>query len=257
MRVSTAERVLIIGATRSGKTYWEYMGLRHVPSWVWIDTKRKPDECARYGRLLGAHVTTDPADLLRYPRVVFQISSVAIGDRSGWERPGSPGYLWTQALRNIKRRTNTLVVWDEAMTSLPANGGHAEARELFTQGAAWNVGSWVGTQAANWLDTVAVRQCEMCVSFRIAGEDQAVLRKRRSVDCSLLSELGKYEFAVHTWESGEWTRFGPLPAPRGRPARESVKRDYVTPPASVPSSEKSAGKIDAPAESDSQPEAVL
>lgn len=218
-RLGAGMRAVVIGKTKSGKTHLTQTALGQVSSWVVIDSKRskKPNEPQAWAASLGVPVSADPGAILRHRRLVYQVSERSLRDRQGWNQPGSWGWLWTQALRNLKRRGHTLVDWNEGLQTLPSNGCHPEAREIFTQGEGFDLASLVETQAANWLDTIMLRQAEVFISFRCEVQlDRDIIARARGVDAQVLAELDPWWWAYHDIADRAFTVFPPLPPPRRR-----------------------------------------
>lgn len=218
-----AERLLIVGVTRGGKTTLGQALLGEQDSWVVFDSKRLGREWADFAEQHGAVVSQNPADIRRHERVVLQLDTRSLLDREGWRKPGSLGYIWTEVLLSVFWRQSedgtTVAVFDEAMHTLPVNC-NPEALRLQTQGAGLGLPAWIFTQAPLFVNTVAMSQAEHCFAFATfhAGYRKE-LAVRRGVDCELLGELAgpkspdvprRREFAHHyTGEEG-WTRFAPL-----------------------------------------------
>lgn len=219
-RLGAGVRAVVIGKTKSGKTHLVYSVLEQVDSWVIVDSKRSKlaHEPAAWATARGIPVSTNPADILRHRRVVWQVSERSLRDRGGWNRPGSWGYLWTAALRALKKRGHTVVDFNEGLQTFPAHGTHPEAVEVFTQGAGFDLGVLLESQAANWLNTIMLRQAEMLAAFRCTDQlDLDVIRRARGgVDPRPLAALQPYAFAVHEIGSDELQPFEPLPPPRRR-----------------------------------------
>lgn len=253
-----AERVLFLGATRGGKTTLEQVLLRQLDSWVVFDSKRVGREWASFAAETGAVITQNPADIRRHERVVFQTDTRSLQDRPGWSRPGTLGYLWTEALLSVFWRqaddASTVAVFDEAMHTLPANGAHPEARRLFTQGAGMGLPCWLGSQAPLWIDTVAQSQSEHCFSFCLHHPGyRKELSSRRGVDCELLGLLAgprhpdasrRREFAHHLTGDDFWTELAPLRLPGKPPA--GVESVTTSEPQSSPAESPEADLVTLP-----------
>lgn len=247
-RLGAGQRALIIGKTGTGKTHLVRTALRQVNSWVVIDSKRgvKPNEPSIWAARLAAIVSKDPADILRHRRVVWQVSERSLMDRGGWQRSGSWGFLWTAGLRKLKQRGHTIVVFNEGLQTLPAGRCHPEAKEIFTQGAGYDLTAWVETQAANWLDTVILRQVEALIAFRCRGaQDRELIARAREVDASPLAELRPYWWAYHDLSQDEFQVFPPLPAPsRTRPKKvEEVDFADAAAPAEIDGEAENGGNV--------------
>jgi hypothetical protein len=224
-----AERLLIIGVTRGGKTTLAQALLSQVDSWVVFDSKRLGREWAQFAEQYGAVVSQNPADIRRHERVVLEVDTRSLTDREGWRKPGTLGYIWTEALLSVFWRQSedgtTVALFDEAMHTLPVNC-HWEALRLQTQGAGLGLPVWLETQAPLFVNTVAMSQAEHCFAFATfhAGYRKE-LAVRRGVDCELLGELAgpkspdvsrRREFAHHYTGEEDWTRFEPLQLGRAR-----------------------------------------
>src|SRR5215472_4916212 len=147
------QRALFVGLPEYGKTNLMMWLLEDVRSIVVMDSKLHPEEWAPWARRRRGLVTSDPAEILRAPIVVYQVEQTALDDRTGWRIPGRPGYAWTEALVRCQQRGNTVVVFDEVLQTLPAGASHPEARRVYTQGRAFGLSCWAGTQIANRMDT--------------------------------------------------------------------------------------------------------
>jgi hypothetical protein len=224
-----AERVLIIGVTRGGKTTLGQALLGQLDSWVVFDSKRLGREWPDFAEQHRAVVSQNPADIRRHERVVLEVDTRSLLDRQGWTRQGSIGYIWTEALLSVFSRQSddgtTVAVFDEAMHTLPVNC-HPEALRLQTQGAGLGIPAWIFTQAPLFINTVAMSQAEHCFAFATFHRGyRKELSLRRGVDCELLGQLAgpkspdvprRREFAHHYTGEETWTRFAPLQLGRGR-----------------------------------------
>jgi hypothetical protein len=222
-KLASGERAVFIGQPKSGKTNLQAALASGVNSFVVIDSKRHPDEWIRWARSRSVLVTSDPAEInrrddagqLANPRLVIEVTSRALGDREGWKRPGTDGYTWTQILEALQargRRFSTLVVFDEVIQSMPAGAAHPLAWELFTQGRAFGISCWAGSQIPNRMETLVIRLAEHCFSFWMGNRgDQDILAKARGIDCSVLSTLQPHHFAYHQNGAREWTICTPAP----------------------------------------------
>ena len=222
-----AERVLVVGVTRSGKTTLVQALLGEVPSWVVLDSKRLGREWEDFAAQRGAVVSDNPADIRRHERVVFRVDVRSLHDRRGWQQRDTLGFLWTEALLSIFWRqaddASTVAVFDEAMHTLPSSGAHPEARRLSTQGAGMGIPVWLNTQAPLYVDTVSMAQAEHAFAFATHHPKyRAELSLRRGVDCELLAHLAgprhpdasrRHEFAHHYTGEAEWTELAPLTLP--------------------------------------------
>jgi hypothetical protein len=240
-----AERVLIVGVTRSGKTTLCQALLGQLDSWVVFDSKRLGREWAEFAEQHGAVVSQNPGDIRRHERVVFQVDTRSLTDRAGWIRKDSLGYLWTEALLSVFWRQSddgtTVAVFDEGMHTLPVQC-HPEALRLQTQGAGLGLPVWINTQAPLFINTVAMSQAEHCFAFATFHRGyRKELALRRGVDCELLAELAgpkdpdvvrRREFAHHYTGEQDWTRFQPLQL--GRPRDQFSDVDLGTIPEPEP-----------------------
>lgn len=152
---------------------------------------------------------------MRLPRIAFE-------DVRGWDNPGQPSYAYTQLLDAIEQRiradpsVNHVVVWEEAIHSLPSRYPQLRARMLLTQGRAFGLIPIIGTQSVQFTDTVAWDEVETVMAFRYADrKSQGILTARRGADASVLSELDAeaHEFAVHRVQMAEWALHGPISPP--------------------------------------------
>jgi hypothetical protein len=220
--LAKGERAVFIGQPKSGKTNLQAALASGVTSFVVIDSKRHPDEWAAWARAQAVLVTSDPAEInrrgdngLANPRLIIQVTSRALGDREGWKRPGTNGHVWTQILEALQargRRTSTLVVFDEVIQSMPAGATHPLAWELYTQGRAFGISCWAGSQIPNRMETLVIRLAEHCFTFWMGNKkDQQLLADARGVDCAVLSTLQTHHFAYHQNGMREWQICTPAP----------------------------------------------
>lgn len=204
------ERAVFIGMPGFGKSNQICFLLgAGVESAVVFDSKRHPEEYAAWGPKHGFLVTQDPAMISQHPKVIFQVDQRSLLDRGGWQRPGSTGWLWTDALQRTKARGNTVVVFDEVIQTLPAGASHPEAVTLYTQGRAWGLSCWAGTQVPNRMETLVVRIAEHCFCFWCGNhKDRDMIAGCRSVDSEILQELQRppsdKHYAYHGIGAQQW-----------------------------------------------------
>jgi hypothetical protein len=243
-----AERALFVGVTRSGKTCLVQALLCELGSWVVFDSKRVGREWQDFAEARGAVVTENPADIRRHERVVFRVDLRSLQDREGWRREGTLGWLWTEALLSCFWRQSddgsTVVDFNEAMHTLPASGGHPDARRLATQGAGMGLPVFVETQAPLYIDTVTMAQAEHCFAWALHHPKyRKELMDRRGVDCEVLAHLAgpkdpdvtrRHEFAHHFTGDPDWSLFEPIRLARGsyrvKPVTESERAISQEPP---------------------------
>lgn len=203
---------MFVGTPGSGKTTLIEWLLEPLSSVVVLDSKQHPAEYAAWGPRHGYVVTSDPEQLSRHPKVVLQVDQIALDDRGGWHKPDRAGYRWTETLVRILDRGHTTVVFDEVLQTLPAGQAHPQARRLFTQGRAFGLSVWCGTQVANRADTLVFRLAEHCFAFWTGNElDLKLLKGARGVDPEALTELERYQFAYHQAGSRTWQVCDRLP----------------------------------------------
>lgn len=189
---------------RSGKSNLIAYFVEPLSSVVIIDSKRHPDEWTAWGPKHGYLVTSDPADILKHPKVVYQVDMPVLMDTEGFRKPGSQGYQWTEALQGIMARGNTTVVFDETVHQLPAGHPHPAAMQIMTQGAAWKISPWAGTQFANRIETSTLRAAVHCFCFRLNPYDAELLRGMRGADNRNLYALPDYHFGYHLTNTPEF-----------------------------------------------------
>lgn len=202
--LAPGQPAIFLGPMRSGKSNLIAWLLGDLRSVVIIDSKRHPEEWAKWGPAHGYVVTSDPAAILQHPKVVFQVPITALMDVSGWQKPGSPGHLWTQALENVMHRGNTVVVFDETVNTLPAGRPHPIAMQIYTQGAAFGISPWAGSQFANRIETATVRAAVHCFAFRFNPYDVKLLGEKRGLNGDTLLQLPPYGFAYHLTNTPDW-----------------------------------------------------
>lgn len=204
------EPVIIVGPMGSGKSKLITFLAEDSPSVVIIDSKRHPDEWAKWGPAHGYVVTSDPADISRHPKVIWQVSAETLLDVNGYQKPGRPGYLWTDGLKRIMRRANTIVVFDELVQQLPAGHPHPSAVQILTQGGAYKLSPWGLSQYANRVETMIVRGAVHAFCHELQPFDADEIRKKRGI--ALPSEpLPPYGFHYHRTNTGVWIPCQPVP----------------------------------------------
>jgi hypothetical protein len=215
--IAPGERAMFVGPPRHGKSNIIAWHLEPCRSFVVFDSKRHPDEWAKWAARHGWLVSEDPADISHHAKVVHQIDNRALTDRSGWSKPGRIGYRWTEALTRFIARGHTIGVFDETVQTLPAGAPHPQAARIFTQGAAFGSSAWCGTQIANRIETLIPRLSEHAFVFRLVGqEERARIASARAVNCDVLATLGgpnseedrRFEFAYHRMGDDAWTVCG-------------------------------------------------
>jgi hypothetical protein len=195
----------------SGKTTLMQSLLAPLRSVVVIDSKHNDADWVAFAQSFGYVISADPADIRRHERVVFRVDAGALADITGWRKPGAVGFSWTEALRSIIWRRDTVAVFDEAMHSLPSTAVHLDARRISTQGAGLGLGAWFGTQAPLFVDTVALSQSEHMFAFASNVDEYLVsIRRLRGIDAELLRGLGSHEFAHHRKGDPGWAHFAPI-----------------------------------------------
>lgn len=213
VQLQAGERACFIGTPGKGKTTLTQWLAEELGSVCVLDSKLDPKEWQAWGPRHGYTVSRDPRDISRHRRLVFQVNQLALDDRKGWDKPGRPGYEWTDALRRLLARGHTTVIFDEALQSLPAGASHPEARRLFTQGRSFHLTVWAGTQLANRAETLIFRLSEHCFAFQTTnGDDLKLLEKARGLDCQVLTGLEPYQFAYHRVSAPEWRICSPVEA---------------------------------------------
>jgi len=199
------QRVVFVGPPRHGKSNLQAWLLEPVVSAVVIDSKHHPDEWVKWGPPHGYVVTSDPADISRHAKVVFQVDHRSLADRSGWGKPGTAGHRWEEALTRIIARGNTVTVFDEAVQVLPAGASNPQAQRIYTQGAGFGSAAWAGSQIGNRIDTLIPRLAEHAFVFRVlTAQDLDLIQRARGVDCTPLKTLDRYQFAYHQMGDTEW-----------------------------------------------------
>lgn len=209
--IAPGERAVFIGPPRHGKSNLQGWLLETVSSAVVIDSKHHPAEWASWGPRHGYVVTSDPELISRHPKVVFQVDHRSLVDRQGWNKQGTYGYAWTDALSRIIARGNTVTLFDEAVQTLPAGSSHPQAQRIQTQGAGFGNGGWAGTQIGNRIDTLIPRLAEHAFCFRtLTGQDLDLIQRARSIDCEVLKTLERYHFAYHRMGDTAWQVCAPV-----------------------------------------------
>lgn len=244
IRIGRGERVLFVGTPRSGKSNLIMAMLVHQSSFVVVDSKRHNEEWVLWAPLVGAVVTSDPAEIERHARVIYQPRERQFRDRQGWTRPDTEGWQWTLALEALQRRgrrTPTIAVFDEVIQSMPAGSCHPIAAEILTQGAGFGISVWGGTQIPNRMETLLPRLAEHCFSFAMHNlADRRILAATRGCACEELALLPgpprSYDYGYHRVGARSWRLLGAvddvLAAHKGRlhsvPANSETEAEPAT-----------------------------
>src|ERR1700730_5723816 len=209
-QLAPGQPALFVGPMRSGKSNLIAWLLDPVKSAVIVDSKQHPDEWAKWGPQHGYVVTSDPADILKHPKVIYQVAMPVLMDVQGFDRPGALGHQWTQALTNILRRGNTVVVFDELVHVLPAGRAHPVAVPILTQGAAFGVSAWGGSQYANRVETMVVRGAVHCFCFKLNPYDLRLMTEKRGAAPEPLEQLPEYGFGYHLTNTPDYHVCAPV-----------------------------------------------
>jgi hypothetical protein len=207
--LAKGQPAIFIGPMRSGKSNLIAYLLEDAPSVDIIDSKQHPDEWGRWGPAHGYVVTSDPADIRRHPKVVYQVPMPVLLDVGGFNKPGSPGSQWTEALTNCLRRGDTVVVFDELVHQLPSGRAHPVAVQVLTQGGAWKLSAWGGSQYANRVETMIVRGAVHCFAFRLQPFDAKLMAEKRGCELNGI-EVPDYGFAYHLTNTPAWQVCAPV-----------------------------------------------
>lgn len=211
IQLAPGQPALFVGPMRSGKSNLIAWQLEDSPSVVIIDSKRHPDEWQKWGPKHGYVVTSDPATISTTAKVVWQVSMTTLLDVSGWRNPQAAGYAWTDGLMRIMKRGSTVVVFDELVHVLPAGRTHPAAIQILTQGGAWKLSAWGGSQYANRVETMIVRGAVHCFCFQLGPFDRKLMGEKRDADGEVLGTLSPdatqptYRFAYHLTATPAWT----------------------------------------------------
>ena len=204
LQLEPGQPCIVLGPQRCGKSNLIAFYLLELSSVVVFDSSHHPDEWAKFGPQHGYVVTSDPADIRRHPKVVYQVPMQALMDVGGWRKPGSTGDQWTQALQNVVKRGNTATVFDEIVHQLPAGRPHPDAMVIYTQGAKYGLTPWAGSQFGNRVETATVRAATHCFCFAMNPYDLGIVGQRRGCPTDSLAGLGKYEFGYHLTNTAMW-----------------------------------------------------
>jgi hypothetical protein len=209
-QLAPGQPALFVGPMRSGKSNLIGYLLEEVSSAVVIDSKRHPEEWAAWGPRHGYEVTSDPAAISQQAKVIWQVDMTWLLDRAGWRKPDGVGWPWTDGLQRIMARGSTVVVFDELAHQLPAGQPHPQAVQILTQGAAWKLSAWGGSQYANRVETMIVRGAVHCFCFRLNPVDMKLMAEKRGIDLVALAELPEYGFGYHLTNTPEWVLCQPV-----------------------------------------------
>jgi len=205
------EPIIIVGPMGSGKSKLVTFLCEDSGSVVIIDSKRHQDEWAEWGPKHGYVVTSDPADISRHPKVVWQVDVHTLLDVQGFQKPGRPGYLWTDGLLRIMRRGNTKVVFDELVQQLPAGHPHPSAVQILTQCGAYGITPIGCSQYANRVETMIVRGAVHAFCYRLQPFDAAEIEKKRGIALPSEPPLPPYGFHYHRTNTDQWVACQPVP----------------------------------------------
>jgi hypothetical protein len=209
-QLAPGQPALFVGPMGSGKSKLITFLLDDARSDVIIDSKRHPDEWAAWGPRHGHVVTSDPRDISRHPKVVWQVTVETLLDVGGFDKPGRPGYLWTDGLKRIMARGSTIVVFDELVQQLPAGHPHASAVQIITQGGAYKLSPWGCSQYANRVETMIVRGAVHAFCFQLQAYDAGEVLKKRGVALPA-EQLPPHGFHYHLTNTPTWIRCQPVP----------------------------------------------
>ncbi len=208
--IKPGDQVFIRGDKGAGKSVL-CMALAGDQSLVVLDPKGE-EEWLNYAASHGMVVTRDPADVRRHPRVLVLVDQLWLDDREGWKTGKGPGAVWTQVLDAAWYRRNTIVVFEEAIQTLPSSGANPRARRILTQGRIPRLTSLIPIQVTNWVDTLGPKLAGHYISFRCTDEEElTTIRRARSCDASVLKTLGEHDFAYHARGAQSWIVCPALP----------------------------------------------
>jgi hypothetical protein len=209
-------RAAMIGRPNSGKSTLQRALVHDAPGVLVYDTSEEQG----WQSMPGYQVVADPR-LLTEARAVLRVDVEWLRDREGWTKPGTPGWNWTLALRVPMDRGDTVLVYDEALMTLPSSGGHDGAHRQQQVGRRRRVTVLVGTQLANNIDTRVLRLCEHLFAFQtINFTDWQAIREARGIDGQVLRVLRPNEFAYHHAREHAWRVFRPIDPTRPDRLRE-------------------------------------
>jgi hypothetical protein len=221
--LAPGQPALFVAPMRGGKSNLIAWLLEPVRSAVIVDSKRHPDEWTAWGPQHGYLVSSDPADIRKHPKVIYQPSMQVLMDVPGFSTPGALGHQWTEALTNVLSRGNTVVVFDELVHVLPAGHAHPVAIQILTQGAAWGISPWGGSQYANRVETMIVRGAVHCFVFQLNPYDLKLMTEKRGAPTEPLAQLPAYGFGYHLTNTPGYTVCAACPLVMGRPGKESSR----------------------------------
>lgn len=237
LRLEPGLHGVLVGGTGAGKTTLQKWLMSQARGVIVYVTKRIApgrEEPGEWQNTPGYEVVEDARDA-RDAKVVIRVPVKALRDRAGWKEPGADGWLWTQALELPMRRGGSVALFDEALFTLPSTGAHDGAHELLQQGRSSGVLVIVGSQVANWIDTLALRLAHWVICFQtIDGRDLDALQNARRVDCSVLTTLHlrkpnrkrPSEFAYHDKSMSGWRVFRAVDLARPGWLREKPQRSW-------------------------------
>lgn len=159
MEISPAHHAAFIGPNGSGKSYLALGYVASVTSVIVHDPKREIT-------LPGFPILENPADLYRYPRVI-------------WRPPALSDPLTTAdaAASAAIRRGHTLLYLDEAALAAPGQRIGAWLREAFLAGRSRGVAIWGATQRPKDVHNMIFSEAwAFFIAPTLAGFDRAKVR---------------------------------------------------------------------------------
>lgn len=214
--IKVSERILLMGKTGSGKTYFSKWFLREIskkmrvaivdPKMFWLGEK---PVWAR-GREQG---TIDkPRLVTRFnPKYMVQVIQPDIYDMD----------LEKFCLDCMHFR-HTYFVLDENEGLATATSVPLGLRKIWKQGRVLNVGAVAGSQTYSGIPKIFKTQAEHFILFRVGEEDADDASNLLHVDVDVVKKLGEYEFIYYNANSKECQATGGIWCPPLRIGKEGT-----------------------------------
>ncbi len=229
--VMSNDRVAIIGASGSGKTWLVTHMLPRVPAFVVLtaDDASVPDSVT--AMLPDIPVTTSFDASL--PRQIVCIPDTFARDEAKWQ-------AWDTVQRAIFRAGNCIIYYDELTAIAPGTNARAPFTEIVTQGRKRNIGVWVGMQRPRGVARIALSQAEHFLALSTTDpEDRTYIGE--FIGRAYTGEIPRINRAVlYCNVKEQWTRYWDMDAERAARDTEAAR---IPPQTAQPEYPASASKV--------------